>query len=387
MDDDDANNDNEINIQLLSKNEIIVSQLRTIQVRKIKKDNTNELYSIKTNELITYMLIKDNQLLVSTIKGKIIIYVKDKDNKFIESKKICFPNNPIYLNLLDLKEKNIICGFTLDYLNIIDLENSKIISKIEFKEEKKANKKKKKKKNEEEDEESNEDDSEEMSKDSFDLHSKPFLIKCSGNNNYIICFKQRGYLTLIDSKTLKTIKKINFEKYFSFQIFKKDDNSEFFYIILFDEKDKDKKILQVHKYNNEISIVKKFKIFFKMPNIFEDEEDEEEDEENEEYSDEIKLEDFDLSNDCIYRCIIKDEKNFSFIFKRNYGETSQITALFLYNFKNGKLNKKEEISMTDANCDEIDDYVEMKELDNNRLIIAKGNYEEELKEINIINIK
>ena len=134
--------DHPINIQILSKDEIIVSQSMIIQFHKINKNKTKLLYSIKTNELIVSLLIKDNQLLASTSKGHIFIYKKGQNSKFIEHKKLSFPNNPIYFSLLDLKQKNLVCGFTLDNLDIINLENSSIISKFVFNNKKNYKKKK-----------------------------------------------------------------------------------------------------------------------------------------------------------------------------------------------------------------------------------------------------
>ena len=207
--------DHPINIQILSKDEIIVSQFMIIQFHKINKNKTKLLYSIKTNELIVSLLIKDNQLLASTSKGHIFIYKKGQNSKFIEHKKLSFPNNPIYFSLLDLKQKNLVCGFTLDNLYIINL-NSSIISKFVFNNKKNYKKKKIDKsddelsnKNNEENEDNEEDEEYEME---FDRNTKPFLLKSSTNKNDLIIFKQLFYLTIVDCKSMKIVKKIDLKK-------------------------------------------------------------------------------------------------------------------------------------------------------------------------------
>lgn len=373
--------DHPINIQILSKDEIIVSQFMIIQFHKIIKNKTKLLYSIKTNELIVSLLTKDNQLLASTNKGHIFIYKKGQNKKFIEHKKISFPNNPIYFDLLDLKQKNLICGFTLDNLDIINLENSSIISKFIFNKKKNYKKKKLEKsddelsnKNNEENEE-NEDDEENEMQEEFDRNTKPFLLKSSTNKNDLICFKQLFYLTIVDSKSLKIIKKIDLKKkYFSFQIFKPNDEESFFYMIVFNKKNKDN--LEVYKYNHDLTTIDLFKTTI-IPHF-----------EEEEIDSEYDINYLDISHDCLYRCIIKDVKNFSFIFKMNTGETSQITGYFLFNLKNGKNNNKfKELSNVDDNCeDEIEEMLEIKQISNNKLIFAKGDYNDNIKEIKIINI-
>ena len=372
--------DHPINIQILSKDEIIVSQFMIIQFHKINKNKTKLLYSIKTNELIVSLLIKDNQLLASTSKGHIFIYKKGQNNKFIEHKKLSFPNNPIYFSLLDLKQKNLVCGFTLDNLDIINLENSSIISKFVFNNKKNYKKKKidksddelSNKNNDNEENEDNEEDEEyEME---FDRNTKPFLLKSSTNKNDLIIFKQLFYLTIVDSKSMKIVKKIDLKKkYFSFQIFKPNEEESFFYMIVFNKKNKFN--LEVYKYNSDLTTIDLFKATIK-PHF-----------EEEEIDSEYDVDYLDIGHDCLYRCIIKDVKNFSFIFKMNAGETSQITVYFLFNFKNGKNNNKSrELSNVDINCeDEIDEMLEIRQISNNKLIFAKGDYNDDIKEIKIIN--
>ena len=370
--------DHPINIEILSKDEIIISQFMTIQFHKINKNKTNLLYSVNTNELIVSLLIKDNQLLVSTSRGHILIYKKGENKKFSEHKKISFPKNPIYFNLLDLKRNNLICGFTLDNFNIINLENDSIISNFVFN---KKNNYKKKKLDKGDDELSNKNNGEneedlenEEDEEEFDRNAKPFLIKSSTNKNDLIIFKQLFYLTIVDSKSLKIVKKIDLKKtYFSFQIYKPKEEESFFYMIIFNKKNKDN--IEVYKYNSDLTTIDLFKATIK-PHF-----------EEEEIDSEYDVDYLDIYHDCLYRCIIKDVKNFSFVFKMNAGETSQITGYFLFNLKNGKNNKKSrELSIVDINCEEeIEEMLEIKQITEKKLIFAKGDYNDEIKEIKIIN--
>lgn len=373
--------DHPINIEILSKDEFIVSQFMTIQFHKINKNKPIKLYSIKTNELIVSLLIKDDQLIASTSKGHIFIYKKEKNGKFIENKKLSFSNNPIYFNLLDLEQKNLVCGFTLDNLDIINLENSSIVSKLVFNNKKNYKKKKLDKsddessnKKNEENEEKEEDEENEMEEE-FDRNTKPFLLKSSTNKNDLIIFKQSFYLTMVDSKSLKIVKKIDLKKNnFSFQIFKPNEEKSFFYMIEFHKKNKDN--LEVYKYNSDLTTINLFKTTIK-PHF-----------EEEEIDSEYDIDYLDIEHDCLYRCIIKDVKNFSFIFKMRTGETSQITGYFLYKVKNGKNNNKSrELSNISDNCeDEIEEMLEINQISDNKLIFAKGNYSDDIKEIKIINI-
>ena len=367
--------DHPINIEILSKDEFIVSQFMTIQFHKINKNKPKKLYSIKTNELIVSLLIKDNQLIASTSKGHILIYKKDKNGKFIENKKLSFPNNPIYFNLLALEQKNLVCGFTLDNLDIINLENSSIVSKLVFNNKKNYKKKKLDKGDDESSNKKNEENEEDEMEEEFDRNTKPFLLKSSKSQNDLIVFKQLFYLTIVDSKSLKIVKKIDLKKKnFSFQIFKPNEEKSFFYMIAFHKKNKDN--LEVCKYNSDLTTINLFKATIK-PHF-----------EEEEIDSEYDIDYLDVEHDCLYRCIIKDVKNFSFIFKMRTGETSQITGYFLFTFKNGKNNNKSrELSNISDNCeDEIEEMLEIKQIPDNKLIFAKGNYSDDIKEIKIINI-
>ena len=86
-------------------------------------------------------------------------------------------------------------------------------------------------------------------------------------------------------------------------------------MIVFNKKNKFN--LEVYKYNSDLTTIDLFKATIK-PHF-----------EEEEIDSEYDIDYLDIGHDCLYRCIIKDVKNFSFVFKMNAGETSQITGYFL----------------------------------------------------------
>ena len=47
----------------------------------------------------------------------------------------------------------------------------------------------------------------------------------------------------------------------------------------------------------------------------------------------------DGNNQCIFKCIVKDEKNFSFIYHGIFGHCGDFDMYFLFNYKNGEKNK------------------------------------------------
>jgi len=214
-----------INIRLISQSEFLVFQKKEIQLYAIdKKDKINKKSIIRINSIIKDILIKNNELIASTLKG-IIIFEKNKQNKYIEKKRIKPQNNEIYYSLLDLKDGNLIGAFSVSFLNIIDLKTSNIISHFKFnssnkgrimkynvqdidKEEEEEKENKDGDKNEKQDiekmDEDNEDEDEDYDDDiyknkriikekltleSFDPRTKPFLIKQKNIKDYLICFK------------------------------------------------------------------------------------------------------------------------------------------------------------------------------------------------------
>ena len=95
---------------------------------------------------------------------------------------------------------------------------------------------------------------EKIIQNSFDPKSKPFLIKNNKYKNYLICFRQLSCFNIIDYKTMKIIKKINFENNILFQLYKPENKYTFFYVILISP---DNSKLEIQKYSSNLSLVKK----------------------------------------------------------------------------------------------------------------------------------
>ena len=363
-------------LQIISKNEVVISCLTEIQIHKMDKNKIKKIGQIKTNEIngkkndkkyieseiIKSILIKDNKLLSSTINSNLLIYEKTKNNKYKLSKTISFKDQQILYRLLDLKDSNLICGFASDCLKIIDIETSSTISIFKFTPNYEHNKNRK---NERE-------DFTKITKDTFDPRSKPFLIKNTKYKNYLICFKQLSFFNIIDYKTMKIIKKIEFENTL-FQLYKPENKYQFFYVILIN---KDKSNLEIRKYSSNLSLVQKKEIPFEYSVPF--------------YS-EDKYETFNIDemNQCILKCLVKDENNFSFIYHGEFGQTGQCDMYFLFKYKNGKKNK---ISIIAETCKDNDDgegsyIIDFEEIDKNKLVVAVGDDLKGIKEVKSMNIK
>ena len=354
-----------LNLKLLSKTEFIISQKNEIQIYKINKNKTNKINSIKIKENIKDFIIINNNIVLSTDKGYIIIFEKIDENKYKELKKIKFKDNQIYYNLLDLKYNNLICGFTLDSLNIIDIKNGEIVSfyKISQESKKKGNKDSKISK---------------ITEETFDPRSRPFIIKNPKTNNYLICFKLINYFIVLNYKNMRIIKKVNLENYFSFQLYKPDNIYQYFYIILLNKEIDNNLIIQ--KYSSNLKIIESYKtkFSFPIPHFSMD------DEEGSEYGEN----DYDLIGDdeCIFKCIIEDTKNFIFLYHAYWGPPNEYEIFTLYNYKKGKKVKKTELGYSFFNCDEPRRDYEIKDISKNKIIISKGNQNIGIEDIKINNI-
>ena len=361
-------------IHFSSKNEIVISCLNEIQIYKIDKNKKKKINQIKVpstnkknkeSQIIKSILIKENKLLVSTINSNLLIYEKAKNNKYKFSKTITFKDKQIFYRLLDLKDNNLICGFASDCLKIIDIETLSTISIFKFSPNYEHNKNRK---NERE-------DYTKISNDTFDPRTKPFLIKNTKYKNYLICFKQLIYFSVIDYKTMKIIKKINFENNLLFQLHKPENIYYYFYVLLINQ---DNSKLEIQKYSSNLSLVKKNEIPFQycVPWVSEDKYD---------------TMSIDGINQCIIKCLIKDEKNFSFIYHGIFGQIGQCDMYFLFNYKNGKKNKV--IKIAESCEDDGDDdaestsVVDFEEIDNNKFVVAIGSIIKGIKNVNILNIK
>ena len=314
------------------------------------------------SETIKSILIKDNKLLAATINSNLLFYEKTKNNKYKLSKKISFNDKQNFYRLLDLKDNNLICCFASDCLKIIDIETSSTISIFKFTPNYEYNKNRK----------NDREDFTKITKDTFDPRSKPFLIKNTNYKNYLICFKQLSSFSVINYKTMKIIKKINFENNLLFQLYKPENKYQFFYVILIN---KDKSNLELRKYSSNLSLVKKNEIPFEYSVPLNNE-------------DEFEKLSIDGINQYILKCLVKDEKNFSFIYHGEFGQTGQCDMYFLYKYKNGKKNK---ISLIADTCKENDDgegsyIIDFEEIDNNKLVVAIGDDLKGIKKVKLMNI-
>jgi hypothetical protein len=113
---------------------------------------------------------------------------------------------------------------------------------------------------------------------------------------------------------MKIIKKIDFTKSFGFNIYKPENENQFFYILLIESYKNTNLIVQ--KYNSELKLCEKFeeKSFSFLKNIPFGEMDEEEDDE---------IDSLILEDECIYKIIIDDINNFSFLYHRYSGPPSE----------------------------------------------------------------
>ena len=231
-----------------------------------------------------------------------------------------------FRTLLDLKENNLICGFTYHSLYIIDINYASIISKFIF------HNTTKKEQNITEDKEIEENEEDENYEDEDDINngdalhdgSQPFILKNPKSNNYFLCFKQVSYYTIFEYKKSKIIKKVNIEKKLCFEIYKPKDVYNYFFVILLSEEG----FIQVQKVDNNVKIVEIFKTSFKFPYP------KELSDERSEYTDP------NIEDNGIYRCIINDINNFYFIYQSYNGSPFEKEVYYLFECKNGKRIKK-----------------------------------------------
>jgi hypothetical protein len=224
-----------LDLQYISKNEILIAQNRTIIIYKInKKSSFKEIDKIETEKTIRNIITKEDNLIVSIDNGDIIIFKKDESDKYIIFKTINFPKTK-YKLLLDIKENNLICGFKCDSLDIINISNSNIISKFIFQN-----------KNEE---------------DALHEETQPFLLKNLQNNNYYICFKQVANYCIFDYHKMKFIKKIKVENNLSWTIYKPRDTYNYFFVMQFIKEG----FIKIQKISDNLKIVESSKIKFEFP--------------------------------------------------------------------------------------------------------------------------
>ena len=364
-----------IKIQLISKEELIFAQNTYLELYKISKGKINKQHTIHIDSTIKSILVKgNNNLIVSTNKG-IIFFQKNKKNEFTEIKRIKpTKKNEIYYFLLDLKDNNLIMCFSLSFLKVINISTYQFVSLFKFQSSLKGSVKKCDNEVNINEKKENEKKEAMINLETFDPRSQAFLIK--KNNNYLVCFKLLGYCVILNYKNMKIIKKFDFSKNFSFTLYKPENEYKFFYIILI--KHYESPNVKVLKYNTNLQLKDTFEAPFKFPLscifLFENKEEEDEDDD---LSNHLYSED-----DCIYKSIVKDVKNCSFIYHCRMGAPEETDFFILYHCKNGEIKQKQ-LGISFLNCDEPLIQYNMIKFENNKYIIAKRNLDKGIEEIKL----
>jgi hypothetical protein len=170
----------------------------------------------------------------------------------------------------------------------------------------------------------------------IDLKTKPFIIS---NKNHTICFREQSQISIFNYKKMQIVKTIELKSNAPFQIFK-EEKEKFFYLIsiVFSNLNKFgecKTYIEAIKFDINLQILEKFKTKIKMPKYIDDGFEEELEEYNNEsiaYYDHY----------CIYRCIVKDVKNYSFILHGYRGPPFEAEWFWTVECKNGKIQEIED---------------------------------------------
>ena len=207
-----------------------------------------------------------------------------------------------------MEEKNLICCFTKSKIYIINIDLFSIISKLT------------------------------LPKSLYiDLKTKPFIISKA---KPIICFRQQSKLTIFNYKTMKIIKSIDLKKNAPFQLFKEENGNNFYLVsIVFsnlsDDKYSCKTHIEVKKFDINLKILKKSKTKIIMPQCVEELSDIDEEESDNSY---VKY----YNHYCIYRCIVEDVNNYSFILHGYRGPPFEAEWFWTVYCKNGEIQVLEE---------------------------------------------
>ena len=135
------------------------------------------------------------------------------------------------------------------------------------------------------------------------------------------------------------------------------------------------KNLEIQKFSNNAKLVEKYEANFEFP-IPEESKDPLAD-------DSYDMELLDLDEESIYKCIIKDIKNFSFLYHIYYSSPAEFELFISYDYKNGSIKKKSELKYSYFNCDESHKDFEIKEFGKFQFL-AEGNENDGIKNIKII---
>ena len=302
-----------LNLVINSKGEIITAHRNYICFY------SNELYNLLfkiniKNEIIKdILLINDNDLILATENGKLIRYKKDDDYQFSKYKGKIINKDINFRHIIALNDKNLICAFSLNNIYIIDINSFSINFNFSLPKEL-----------------------------SMDPRTKPFIISKKKNR---ICFRHQKSLSIFDYKKMKIIKTVDLSKNTPFQLYK-DEKENFLYltsIVLKERKNKDYfdkfiSYIETIKYDLDLNVIEKSKIKINMPYCNEEEFVEEEEEEEKEKYNYLNPSD----HYCIYRSIVQNVKNYSFILHGYRGPPFEAEWFWIVECKNGKIKKIEQ---------------------------------------------
>lgn len=273
------NRNTPLNLEINSWDEIIITYRNTIQFyTNLLYNKINEI-EVEDKDIIRDFIIIDDYLLLATDNGQLIKYKRVENYKYHKVNVKSFEIKIGFRFILKLKEKNLICCFTKSKIYIINIDLFSIISKLT------------------------------LPKSLYiDLKTKPFIIS---KEKPIICFRQQYKLTIFNYKTMKIIKSIDLKKNAPFQLIKEENGNNFYLVsIVFSNLSDDKYMCKTHievkKFDINLKILKKSKTKIIMPEFVEEDNYIDEEESNSSY-----INYFD--HYCIYRCIVEDVKNYSFI--------------------------------------------------------------------------
>ena len=328
-----------LNLVISSKGEIITAHKNIINFYSNEFYNLENTIKIKKENIRDILIINDNDdLIIATDNDKLIIYKKNNNSKYFKYKEKIIGKHINFRHIIKLEERNLIYAFSLTNIYIIDIDSFSINFNYSLPENLE-----------------------------IDPRTKPFIISQKKN---IICFRAQKSLSFFDYKKMRIIKTIDLRKNAPFQIYK-DPNEDFFYlitIVLSEKKKNDsysKKLIsyiEAIKLDLNLNFVEKSKNKINMPfcNEYELDDDYERDKYN-------YLNYYD--HYCIYRCIVQNVKNYSFILHDYNGPPFEAEWFWEVTCKNGKFVKIEQKAYHYLSSDSsYIDFVYIK--DKNKIISA-----------------
>ena len=303
-----------LNLSINSKGEIITAHRNNIQFY------SSEFYNIQNKiiieDKIRDLLLIDDDIILATKNGKIIRYKRDGDFEYSKYKEKIIAENINFRHIIKLDKKNLICAFSLSNIYIINLDSFSINSNFLLPE-----------------------------KLYIDPKTKPFILS---HKNHTICFRQQKSITIFNYKKMKIIKTIDLSNDGPFQLFK-GENENFLYVIstAFSKRKNQKNsfekelmtYIQSIKFDLNLNILEKSKTKINMPLLRDPDsenlsDEDEEKEESEKYNYIAYWDHY-----CIYRCIVQNIKDYSFILHGYRGPPFEAEWFWLVKCKNGNIQE------------------------------------------------